>query len=147
VTPDETKRLHAELEDVFNELWHGPRFGVHRRAFAPRIDAVRTEEPDELRVVVELPGIDAGDVSIVVHERALVVSGRRRPLQPEGPHSYHLLEIPYGPFERRIGLPVDVDPGTARATYDRGLLVVTLPVAASPPPQGRIAIRVRTRAR
>jgi HSP20 family protein len=141
------KRLHAELEDVFNELWQGPRFGVQRRAFAPRIDVMRTEEPDELRVVVELPGIDPGDVSIIVNERALVVSGRRQRLQPEGQHSYHLLEIPYGPFERRIGLPVDVDPDKARATYDRGLLVVTLPVAAAPPAQGRITIKVRTRAR
>ena len=147
MSSEEMKRLHAELEDVFNEMWHGPRFGVPRRAFAPRIDVVRTEEPDELRVVVELPGIDPDDVSIVVHERALVLAGRRQQLQPEGRHSYHLLEIPYGPFERRIGLPADVDPEKARATYDRGLLVVTLPVAASPPPQGRITIEVRTRAR
>jgi HSP20 family protein len=141
------KRLHSELEDVFNELWQGPRFGVQRRAFAPRIDVMRTEEPDELRVVVELPGIEPGDVSIIVNERALVVSGRRQRLQPEGRHSYHLLEIPYGPFERRIGLPVDVDPDKAGATYDRGLLVVTLPVAAAPPAQSRITIQVRTRAR
>jgi HSP20 family protein len=147
VPRDDKKRLHPELEDVFNELWHGPRFGVQRGAFAPSIDVLRTDEPNELRVVVELPGVDPGDVSIVVHERALVVAGRRRRLQPEGRLSYHLLEIPYGPFERRISLPVDVDPDKARATYDRGLLVVTLPVAASPPPRGRITIRVRTQAR
>jgi len=142
VPSDEVKRF----EDVFDELWHGPRFGVQRRAFAPRIDVMRTEEPDELRVVVELPGIDPGDVSIIVNERALIVSGRRQRLQPDERHSYHLLEIPYGPFERRIGLPVDVDPAKARAMYDRGLLVVTLPVVAAPPAQGRITIQVRTRA-
>ncbi len=146
MTPDETKRPHAELEDVFNELWHGPRFGVQRRGFAPRIDVLRTEEPDELRVVVELAGIDPADVHVVVHERALLVAGRRKPVQPDSRPSYHLLEIAYGPFERRIGLPVDVDPERARATYERGLLVVTLPVAVSPPPQGRITIRIRTHA-
>ena len=48
---DDIKRLHSELEDVFNELWHGPRFGVPRRGFRPHIDVMRTEEPDELRVV------------------------------------------------------------------------------------------------
>jgi len=51
---DDIKRLHSELEDVFNELWHGPRFGVPRRGFRPHIDVMRTEEPDELRVVVDL---------------------------------------------------------------------------------------------
>src|SRR5262245_47861949 len=137
------KRLHSELEDLVNELWHGPRFGVQRLGFRPRIDVMRTEQPDELRVVVDLPGIDPGDVHIIVHERALVVAGRRPSVHPKGHVSYHLMEIEYGAFERRIALPVDVDPERARATYDRGLLVVTLPVATAPPStQGGITITV-----
>jgi HSP20 family protein len=144
VPSDEFKRLHSELEDVLHELWHGPRFGVQRLGFRPRIDVMRTEEPDELRVVVDLAGIDPADVHVVVHERALLIAGRRQRLHPEGRLSYHLLEMEYGPFERRIALPVDVDPEQARASYDRGLLVVTLPVAAAPAPGERVSIRVRT---
>jgi HSP20 family protein len=139
------QRLQSELEDVLTELWQGPRFGVQRRAgFRPPIDVMRTEEPDELRVVVDLSGVEAEDVQIFVNEQALVIAGRRRRQQPEGRHSYHLLEIDYGPFERRIGLPVDVDPDRARATYDRGTLTVTLPVAPAPPRPGRVVITVRT---
>ena len=52
------KRLNAEIEDVFSELWHGPRFGVQRVGFRPNIDVLRTENPDELRVVVDLAGVD-----------------------------------------------------------------------------------------
>jgi len=146
VARDDIKRLHTELEDVFNELWHGPRFGVPRRGFRPHIDVMRTEKPDELRVVVDLAGVDPADVQIVVHERALVIAGQRRRLHPDGRASYHLLEIEHGSFERRIGLPVDIDPEGARATYDRGLLTVTLPVAEAPRSQGRITITVRTSA-
>jgi HSP20 family protein len=138
------KRLHSELEDVFAEFWQGPRFAAPQRGFRPRINLMRTEEPDELRVVVELAGVAPDDVHIAVHERALVVAGRRNRVQPKCRLSYHLLEIEHGPFERRIALPLDVDPERARATYDRGLLVVTLPVAAAPPRQGRISITVRT---
>jgi HSP20 family protein len=144
VPRDDITRLHSELEDVFDELWHGPRFGVPRRGFRPPIDVMRTEDPDELRVIVDLAGIDPADVQIVVLEQALVIAGRRRRLHPDSRLSYHLLEIERGPFERRIGLPVHVDPKGARATYDRGLLTVTLPVAAAPPRQGRITITVRT---
>ena len=50
------------------------------------------------------------------------------------------------PFERRIGLPEHVDPEGARAVYERGLLVISLPVAAAPPRQARISIQVRTSA-
>jgi HSP20 family protein len=146
VARDDIKRLHSELEDVFAELWQGPRFGVPQRGFRPRINVMRTEEPDELRVVIELAGVEPDDVRIVVHERALIVAGRRNRVNPECRLSYHLLEIEHGPFERRIGLPVDVDPERARATYDQGLLVVKLPVVAAPPRRGRISITVRTSA-
>ena len=141
---DDIERLHSELEDMFNELWHGPRFSAPRRGFRPSIDVVRTEEPDELRVIVDLAGVDPADVHIVVHERALLIAGQRRRLHPDCRLSYHLLEIEYGLFKRRIGLPEHVDPAGARATYERGLLTILLPVTASPPPKERISIRVRT---
>ena len=141
---DDTERVQAELDEVFSQLWHGPRFVVPRRGFRPHIDLVRTEEPDELRITVDLAGIEPGDVQIVVHERAFVIAGRRKRPETDSPHSYHLLEIEYGPFERRIGLPVDVDPKGARAVYERGLLMVSLPVAAAPPTRARITITVRT---
>jgi HSP20 family protein len=141
------KRLNAEIEDVFSELWHGPRFGIQRGGFRPDIDVLRTENPDELRVVVDLAGVDPADMHVVVHERALIIAGRRRRVETQGRRSYHLLEIEYGPFERRLGLPVDVDPERARATYERGLLVVTLPVVpARQRVEGRISITVRTSA-
>ncbi len=143
---DDTERLHSELEEVFSQLWHGPRFGVPRRGFRPHIDLVRTEDPDELRLTVDLAGIEPGDVQIAVHERALVIAGRRNRPQTDSGLSYHLLEIEYGPFERRIGLPVDVDPKRARAVYERGLLTVSLPVSPAPPTQARITITVRTTA-
>jgi HSP20 family protein len=141
---DDIDQLHSELEEVFNELWHGPRFTAPRRGFRPSIDVVRTEEPDELRVTVDLAGVDPGDVRIVVHERALLIAGQRQRLKPDCRLSYHLMEIEYGAFERRIGLPEHVDPDGARATYERGLLTVLLPVATAPPRHERILIHVRT---
>ena len=102
-----------------------------RRGFRPRIDVV-------------LAGVDPADVHIVVDERALLIAGHRRRRHPEGRLSYHLLEMEYGLFERRIGLPEHVDPEGARAVYERGLLVISLPVAAAPPRRERVSIQVRT---
>jgi HSP20 family protein len=141
---DDVERTRSGLEGLFGELWHGTRFAVTRRGFRPPIDVVRTEDPPELRVIVDLAGVDPGDVHIVVNERALVIAGRRSRVLPDRRPSYHLLEIEYGQFERRIVLPENVDPDGARATYERGLLTVVLPVVAAAPRQERIAIRIRT---
>jgi HSP20 family protein len=138
------ERLQSELEDVFDELWHGPRFTVPRRGFRPHIDVVRTEQPDELRVTVDLAGVDPVDVHVAVHERALLITGQRRRLQSDRRPSYHLMEIEYGQFERRIGLPDHVDPEGARASYEHGLLTILLPVTSAAPRRERISIRVRT---
>jgi HSP20 family protein len=144
VARDDIERLHDELEDVFSALWHGPRFATHRRGFRPRIDVFRTAEPNELRVVVDLAGVDPADVRIAIHELALVIAGhRRRPVTDSRP-SYHLMEIEYGPFERRIAMPEPVDPKKASATYERGLLTIVLPVTTAPPRRARISIEVRT---
>jgi HSP20 family protein len=129
---------------VFSELWHGPRFTTPRRGFRPHIDVVRTEQPDELHVTVDLAGVDPADVHVVVHERALLIAGQRQRLKPDCRLSYHLMEIEYGQFERRIGLPEHVDPEEARAVYERGLLTVVLPVTSAPPRPERVSILVRT---
>jgi HSP20 family protein len=143
--PDDAERIHSELEDLLNQLWHGPRFTAPRRGFRPHIDLIRTEEPAELRVIVDLAGVEPGDVKIAVHERALQIAGRRRIHHPGRRLSYHLLEIEHGPFERRIALPEDVDPERARATYERGLITVVLPVATAAKRRAeRVAIVVRT---
>ena len=52
------RSLHAEIEELFAELWQVPRFAGLRRGFRPNVDSYHTHEPHELTVVVEVPGID-----------------------------------------------------------------------------------------
>ncbi len=71
----------------------------------------------------------------------LVVSGERVRPRADG-RVYQQAEVEYGPFQRQVRLPEDVDPGGARAEYERGILTISLPVAESPAPRGRITIAV-----
>jgi HSP20 family protein len=86
--------------------------------------------PDKITVVVDLAGVDPGDLRVDIVDSVLMVEGVRPRSEPERPRSYYHLEIEYGPFERRIALPEDVDTEHARASYDRGLLTIVLPLAA-----------------
>ncbi len=138
-------RLQEEVEELFAELWRGPRLAAHRPGFRPHVDTFRTDEPPELRIVVDLAGVDPEEVEIVVAGRELVISGvRRRPgPDPACRPSYYQMEIEHGPFRRRIRLPDDADPSGARATYQRGLLTVVLPLVTRPLPSARVSIPVR----
>jgi HSP20 family protein len=132
-----------EIEQLFADLWQVFPFSRGaRRGLRPQVDCFRSEDPRALIVLVELPGIDPADVSIVAGPRALVIGGeRRRP--KEGGH-YLQMELEYGPFERTVTLGEDIDPDGASASYDRGILRITLPLAPKPQVQERVAIRVRT---
>ena len=121
-------RLQAEIEELFADLWQVPRFAGMRHGFRPAVDCFRTEEPHELTVVVELPGIDPESVRVAVDERSLTIAGKRPRPRIEG-QVYQQIEIEYGPFQRVVQLAEDVDVTAASASYERGLLTITLPVA------------------
>ena len=137
--------LHDDFEQLFSELWRTTHFSGARRGFRPEIDTIQTADPAELVVVVDLAGVDPKDVQIAVLDRTLVIAGERRRALPECRLSYHQMEIEYGPFERRVALPEEVDASGARATYERGLLKIVLPIAAKASRAGKVSIRVRTR--
>ena len=132
-------RLQQELEELFSDMWQVPGFAGLRRGFRPHVDCYRSEEPPAVTVVVDLAGIDPGDVEIIVTDRTVVVSGERR--RPGFPCrvSYRQMEIEYGPFQRRISLAEDVDPSSAEATYEQGLLKVVMPLAQKPR-SGKVSI-------
>ncbi|HET7573158.1 MAG TPA: Hsp20/alpha crystallin family protein [Gaiellaceae bacterium] len=137
--------LQGEIQELFAELWQVPRFSGLRHGFRPQCDCYRTDDPPALHVVVELPGVDPASVEVAVAERALVVAGSRQRPQLSGAR-YHQVEIEYGPFERRLELPDDVDTAGATARYENGMLQIELPLAQRPPRSGeRISIEVRRR--
>lgn len=90
----------------------------HRRFFAllgaraprlvwePPVDVFETD--DEIWVVVALPGISAGQVTVSVGPTELLVRTQRAPPPPPEHVRIRRLEIPYGDFERHIQLPPGV---------------------------------------
>ena len=139
---DDIDRLHDEINELVDDLWNVPRFVVARRGFRPNVDCIRSEDPPALHVLVELPGIDPSAIKVIAADRVLVVAGER--CRPKLTGRYQQMEIEYGPFRRQIALNEDVDPDGATATYERGILRVTLPIAPQPEPRESVAIPVRT---
>ena len=136
-------RLHEEMQELIDELWHVPRFAGGRRSFRPQADCIRSEDPPALHVIVELPGVDPAELQVVAADRVLVVSGVRR--RPPLRGRYQQMELAYGPFQRRIQLDEPVDTSAASARYEHGVLNVVLPIAASQPKVERVTISIGER--
>jgi HSP20 family protein len=134
--------LKSEIDELFGDLWQVSRLSGLRRSFRPQVDSFLSEDPPTLTVVVELPGIDPENVNLTATDGALVISGER-PRQPCEGRVYQQIEIEYGPFERLVHLPEDVDVSQAEARYDRGLLTIEIPVAAKAKAPQRVPIEIR----
>ena len=133
--------LRGEIDDLFSELWQVPRFAA-RGSFRPQVDCYRTEDPPEITVVVELPGVDPEDVQIVATPHALLVAGERHRPPGDG-RLYQQMELDYGPFRRELVFGEDVDPEAGRASYEHGLLTIVLPLALRAPKGTTVPIEVR----
>jgi HSP20 family protein len=86
------------------------------------------ETENEVVLVAPMPGLEAENLDIRFEDRYLTIRGEKRGPGQER-HRYLRREWSYGPYERTIELPVDVDADKANATYSNGLLTVALPKA------------------
>jgi HSP20 family protein len=137
--------LKNEIDELFGDLWQVSRLSALRRAFRPEVDSFVSDDPPTFTVVVALAGIDPDQVNVTATEGALVISGERRRQPCEG-RVYQQIEIEYGPFERIVQLPGDVDLSQAEARYERGLLTIEIPVAAKAKAPQPVPIEIRRQA-
>ena len=134
-------RLKSEMEELFADLCQVPRLVASRRGFRPAVDVYRAADPPAITVLVELAGVDPDATELALTEGVLVIRGARR--RAAGEQRVVHMELDYGPFERQVRIAEPVDAEAAEATYSRGLLVITLPIAERPSRSLRVEITTR----
>lgn len=94
------------------------------------VDAYATDE--EFVVLAAAPGISAEDFQITVEKNTLTISATI-PSVAKSDHAkgatWYLHELPSGSFQRSLTLPMDVDSARTEATFENGVLRLTLPKA------------------
>jgi HSP20 family protein len=121
-----------DVDRLFAELFPGGRHGASTDARAP-VDVYLVEgEPPRLVVEIDAAGVDPARIDISLQGEVLVVRGERR-RRPEGPRVYQHAEIAWGPFERRLRLGVPVDGEAVSASYEDGILRISLPLSPKQP--------------
>ena len=89
---------------------------------------------DEFYVHIDLPGIDKDDVDLTVERNVVSIRAERRPAREEGDEVI-VDERPHGIFTRQLFLGDNLDANKLSADYDRGVLMLTIPVAEESKPR------------
>ena len=110
--------------------WPGPDSAS--ASWVPLVDIF--EEPDVIRLVAEIPGVSPEEVRISVEGNQLTIKGTKEQVAEERADKVHRYERSYGVFERSFTLSTSIDPRSIKATYDLGVLTVTLPKAETARP-------------
>jgi HSP20 family protein len=125
-------RFFAPMERSFSQLFSTPT--SQQAAWYPAVESYTTE--GELHVDVHLPGVNLKGVQINAFGKELTISGERPwEEQWEKSRQYYFREIPYGRFERKILLPIEVDADKVHAKFQDGVLHITLPVPSTIAPK------------
>jgi len=119
--------IQNEMNRLFSSFFDTPTHsnGGTVRRWIPAMDLVETE--DAYVLSADLPGLSESDVSIEVEDNVLTVSGERKAGHEDRNAGYYRVERSYGSFRRALTLPEGVDPEAVTATFDKGVLQVTVP--------------------
>jgi HSP20 family protein len=99
----------------------------------PSIDVHQTG--DEIIVTASLPGLKAEDVDITITGQTLAIRGEFKADETVSRDQYLYRERRYGTFHRQLQLPVRVQGDAANATFEDGVLTLTIPKAEEVKPR------------
>ncbi|TGD77823.1 Hsp20/alpha crystallin family protein [Hymenobacter wooponensis] len=94
-------------------------------SFSPHVDAYETEKSYEIEAA--LPGMKREDIKVDFHQGRLTIAGERTFRNEQNERRYHLVESSYGSFHRSFQLPDTVDASRIEASFENGMLHISVP--------------------
>ncbi len=126
--------------DAMVDEFFGDSFAPLMRAqgFSPALDIYETKDA----VVIETPlaGVTPDQVKIEVEDNVLKISGTAEHKSEVDDAHYYRKEVRTGSFYRAVALPKAVSGDQASATFEKGMLMITIPKAEQAKPK-TIAIK------
>lgn len=123
--------LRQRMDEIFGEQ---SRSGM----VVPAIDV--TEADGQYLISAEIPGVKKDDLTIEVQEHSLTIRGEKKSEREETKDKARRLERSYGAFSRSFALPADADENKIEASFEDGVLKVTVAKRPEAKPQ-QVAIK------
>lgn len=116
---DDIRGLFADIDQAV------PDAARLRGECRPSLDVVETAAAVE--VIVDIPGVAATAIRVLMRRNLLVIAGAKPPAGGERPTRFHLAERNYGRFARTVRVDAAVDATRATASMRQGQLRIVLP--------------------
>jgi HSP20 family protein len=115
--------------DAINRNWGLGAFPEFTGSFMPRLDV--TEDTNVFMVTAELPGMSEKEIDLSISGDTLTIRGEKKEVKEDKNKNYYYSERSYGNFMRSIPLPQQVDTNKVSASFNKGVLTITLPKTAA----------------
>lgn len=119
-------RLRTQMDDLFANFFDEFPTAKMPAVFGAADFAVDVAETGKgVTVKAELPGVEAGDVTVTLDGAALVIEAEKKTETEEGDKNWHRVERSYGSLKRMIPLGFEPAAEGVEARLDKGVLTVT----------------------
>jgi len=137
-TFSEVAALQNRLNAVFHELARPASTVADAEtsaagSFVPAVDVY--EDAQALVLKLEIPGVKPEDLDVRLENQTLTVKGERKLEGDLKQENFHRIERRFGRFARTFTLPPTVDTEALTASYDAGVLTVTVAKKAEAKPR------------
>lgn len=129
------RAIFPELAELFAAF---PSITGLRPAFGTRLMRLEDEVKDgHYEVRAEIPGVDpAKDIDITMRDGQLTIKAERNERKEFDGRS----EFSYGSFVRTVSLPAGADEDDVKATYNKGVLTVSVAIDEAKPAEKHVPI-------
>jgi HSP20 family protein len=125
-------REMTAMRNQFDRVF-GPVFEGRRESWLPAVDVFDTKAAVVLKA--ELAGMNPDDIHIEIEDNVLTIKGERKLEETVEEGRYYRVERRFGSFERSLAMPQGIRPDDIVATYEDGILEVTVPKAEEGKPR------------
>ena len=143
------RRFSEEMDRLFGDFNFGGSlasgFGregglanLETSMWLPQVETFERE--GKLFVRADLPGLTKDDINVDIADDAIKIRGERRQENEESEGGYYRSERSYGSFYREIPLPAGVDADQAKASFNNGVLEISMPAPEKRTTSRRIEI-------
>jgi HSP20 family protein len=122
----ELSRLQSELNRLFAAFVETNKGGAPASSWDPNVDVL--DDGQTIRILAELPGVEAPDVKVSIRGRVVMIRGTKKGrIRTREGMRFFCMERYFGTFMKSIPLPRPVNSHLAKTHMRNGLLEVVLP--------------------
>ena len=123
--------LRQAMDRLFEDAFVRPRNLIHfnGEAGAATLAVDMYETENEIVLSAAVPGVKPEDLDISIQGDVLTIKGETRTTDEVTEESFYRRERRFGAFYRQVQLPKPVKSDGAEATFENGIVKLTLPKA------------------